>query len=109
LVSTFVVNPDVAGGWRVAFYVALIPGLLCTVGAWFIREPERGGAETHKIGTLQRAGNPYLLVLSIPTMRWIIASGAFHNFNMYALGSFLIPFLMRVHELDIRSAGLIIT
>jgi MFS family permease len=92
-------------GWQSAFYVALIPGLLCAVGAAMIHEPKRGGTEAHAIGNLKRAGSPYLLVLSIPTMRWIIASGALHNFNMYAIGGFLTPFLMRVHHIDVAKAG----
>ena len=51
----------------------------------------------HDIGAAKRDGSPYALVLSIPTMRWIIASGALHNFNMYAIGGFLKPLVMRVH------------
>jgi MFS family permease len=38
-------------------------------------------------------------------MRWIIASGALHNFNMYAIGGFLTPFVMRVHDKDVQFAG----
>jgi MFS family permease len=40
-------------------------------------------------------------------MRWLILSGALHNFNMYAIGSFLTPFLMRYHGSDIRSANFV--
>jgi MFS family permease len=29
----------------------------------------------------------------------------FHNFNMYAIGSFIAPLLMRYHKLDIAEAG----
>ncbi|MCA1558118.1 MAG: MFS transporter, partial [Acidobacteria bacterium] len=94
-------------GWRPAFYVAGIPGLLCALAVLFIREPLRGASESHKIGALKREGSPYRLVLSIPTMRWLIISGALHNFNMYAIGSFLTPFLMRYHGSDIRSANFI--
>jgi MFS family permease len=94
-------------GWRPAFYVAGIPGLLCALAVLFIREPKRGASEVHKIGGLKREGSPYRLVLSIPTMRWLIISGALHNFNMYAIGSFLTPFLMRYHGADIRSANFI--
>lgn len=92
-------------GWRPAFYVAGIPGLLCAVVVLFVREPQRGAAETHKIGARYREGSPYRLVLAIPTMRWLILSGALHNFNMYAIGAFLTPFLMRYHAADIRSAN----
>ncbi|HEX8000535.1 MAG TPA: MFS transporter [Pyrinomonadaceae bacterium] len=94
-------------GWRPAFYVAGIPGLLCALAVLFIREPQRGASEAHQVGASKREGSPYRLVLSIPTMRWLIISGALHNFNMYAIGSFLTPFLMRYHHTDIRSANLI--
>ena len=76
-------------GWRAALFVAAAPGLLCAIAALFMREPERGMVETHKVGQRRRPGSPYKLVMSIPTLWWIIVSGALHNFNMYALGAFL--------------------
>ncbi|HXG93019.1 MAG TPA: MFS transporter [Blastocatellia bacterium] len=93
--------------WRAAFYIATIPGLVCALFAMMMREPKRGASEVHNISNLKREGSPYLLVLSIPTMWWIIASGALHNFNMYAIGAFLAPFLRRVHHLDKLDAGLV--
>ena len=92
-------------GWRSAFYVAAAPGILCAIAAIFMREPARGIAEEHAIGDRRRQGNPFLLVLSIPTMWWVIASGALHNFNMYALGAFLAPFLIRYHHMSFVRAG----
>jgi MFS family permease len=38
-------------------------------------------------------------------MWWIIASGALHNFNMYALGTFLASFLKRYHSISVERAG----
>ena len=38
-------------------------------------------------------------------MLWIIVSGALHNFNMYALGAFVSPFLVRFHHMTFVSAG----
>src|SRR5881397_2121249 len=92
-------------GWRNAFYIAAIPGILCAGAALVMREPKRGMVEAHAVGDRRRAGNPYLLVLSIPTMLWLIASGALHNFNMYALGSFVSPFLVRFHHMNFLDAG----
>ena len=92
-------------GWRNAFYIAAVPGVLCAIAALYIREPARGTAEDHPVGERRRAGNPYLLVLSIPTMLWIIVSGALHNFNMYALGAFVAPFLVRYHAMSFFNAG----
>ena len=92
-------------GWRNAFYVAAVPGVLCALLALGVREPARGAVEAHAVGARRREGNPYLLVASIPTILWIIVSGALHNFNMYALGSFLVPFLVRVHKMTFQNAG----
>jgi predicted MFS family arabinose efflux permease len=92
-------------GWRKAFYIAAIPGLLCGAAALMMREPRRGMKEAHAVGDRRRAGNPYLLVLSIPTMWWVILSGALHNFNMYTLGAFVAPFLVRFHHMSFLNAG----
>jgi MFS family permease len=94
-------------GWRSTFYIALVPGMICALLALVISEPARGAAEVHQITSSKRKGSPYLLVLSIPTMWWIIASGALHNFNMYAIGAFLSPFLQRVHHVSKLNAGMI--
>lgn len=92
-------------GWRVALLIAALPGILCAVAALFIREPARGMVEEHQVGQKRRLGSPYKLVLSIPTLWWIIVSGALHNFNMYALGAFLASFLIRYHEVSLAQAG----
>lgn len=94
-------------GWRAAFLVAGIPGILCAIAVLFIKEPPRGATETHNIGTQKREGSPYKLVLSSPTMLWLIISGALHNFNMYAIGAFITPFLMRYHGADIQTANFV--
>lgn len=99
LVSSFVAH---AWGWRTAFFVAGIPGVLCAIAALFIREPARGVVEKQAF-----APRPWRVLLTIPTMWWLILSGALHNFNMYALGSFLAPMLMRYHGTTLREAGVI--
>jgi MFS family permease len=92
-------------GWHRAFYIAAVPGILCAVAALLLHEPQRGASETHAIGASKREGSAIGLVLSIPSMWPIIASGALHNFNMYAIGAFLAPLVMRYHHVDIAEAG----
>jgi len=92
-------------GWRVAFFVAGPPGVLCAALALALREPARSARSDSDHGT--PLASPYRRLLAIPTLWWIIASGAVHNFNMYALGTFLSPYLIRVHGLDVRQAGLV--
>ena len=92
-------------GWHAAFFIAAVPGILCAAATLFLREPERGASEVHDVGGAKREGSPIRLVLSIPSMWPIVASGALHNFNMYAIGSFLLPLMMRYHRMDIAEAG----
>ncbi len=49
---SFAVSGTVAKqyGWRAAFFVAGIPGILCAIAVLFIHEPKRGASETHAIG-----------------------------------------------------------
>lgn len=94
-------------GWQMAFFLAALPGFLCALAAHvFMPEPARGASEVHKVGAIKREGSPMKLVLSIPSMWPIIISGALHNFNMYAIGSFIAPLLIRYHKVDIAEAGL---
>jgi len=94
-------------GWRITFFIACIPGLILAGLALRIREPRRGAAETHYAAGAQQTGSPYRRVLSIPTIWWIILSGALHNFNAYAVNAFLPAFLGRYHGMDLRQANFI--
>lgn len=96
-----------AYGWRAAFFIACAPGLLLAALALPLRDPGRGAAD----GVAADAGrgaaphSPYRQVLATPTMWWIIASGALHTFNMYAVNTFLTAFLSRFHGMNIKQAN----
>ncbi len=102
-VSGRIADLDPAWGWRAAFFVAGGPGLVVATLALFIPEPPRAAPARPADG-----GQSFwhgLRVLRLPTMWWIIVSGALHNFNMYALGQFLSPYLQRYHGLSTGDAG----
>ena len=44
--------------------------------------------------------------MRIPTLRWIVLSGAIHNFIAYAVNAFMPAYLGRYHGLDLRSANI---
>jgi MFS family permease len=90
-------------GWRYAFFVAGVPGMLLAIAASTLREPARG--QTESVGRAHGSRGAVGL-LKIPTMLWIALSGAVHNFSMYAFSSFLPAFLMRYHGVDVQDAGL---
>ena len=103
LISGLVVKAT--GGWRPALYVAAVPGFILAVLALFLPEPARRSAtETADAGGLSAAGS-IRAILSIPTMWWVIASGALLNLVMYAIGAFSTSYYIRYHGLDIDIAN----
>ena len=109
IAASYAVSSSVAQawGWRSAFYLAALPGFACAAAALFIAEPRRGrSAEGPAVGDSE-GFSPYRRVLRVPTMGWLIVSGALHNFTTYAISSFLSPYLMRVHGANLREAGFV--
>jgi MFS family permease len=94
-------------GWRVTFLVACLPGLVFALLALYIPEPVRGALDFARPIAVPGAAvrSPFGAVLSLPTMWWIILSGIFHNFNMYAINSFQSPFLQRFHAMSLKEAS----
>jgi predicted MFS family arabinose efflux permease len=92
-----------AYGWRSAMVFAALPALLLVPALLMLQEPERGASESHRA---PQAFGSMWSVLRIPTMWWIIASGALLNFSMYAIGTFLPAFLSRVHGLSLAKSGI---
>ena len=97
-----------AYGWRMACYIACAPGLIIAAMALMIAEPERGAAEISRHAGRADAGSAVASALKIPlipTMAWIIASGALFNFVMYTIGVFLPALLARYHHLSLKDAN----
>jgi MFS family permease len=93
-----------AWGWRAALVVAALPALLLIPALLSLDEPARGASETRRPEAVAPAS--VWSILRIPTMWWIIASGALVNFNLYALATFFPAFLTRYHGLSVAQAGL---
>jgi MFS family permease len=92
-----------AYGWRMAMVLAAAPALILIPFLLMLDEPERGAAETHR--ETAPTGSMWS-VLKIPTICWIIASGALLNFNMYAIGTFMPAMFGRIYKLDVGRAGI---
>lgn len=90
-------------GWRAATVFAAIPALLLVPALLALPEPKRGATEN--LPHTEPTGSIWT-ILRIPTLWWIIASGVFLNFNMYALGSFLPAFLSRIHGVSLAKSGI---
>ncbi len=95
-----------AFGWRTALVIAALPALLLVPPLFFLREPERGAMDAPTRAS-DGPRDSMWSVLKIPTLLWIIASGALLNFNMYAYGTFTVSFLIRVHKQPLSQAGIL--
>jgi len=93
------------GGWRPAFFVAAVPGIVLGLLALALPEPPRGAVDPHLAEQQESSIESIRTILRIPTMWWIIASGALFNLSMYALAVFTTSFLIRFHGLDIDYAN----
>jgi predicted MFS family arabinose efflux permease len=92
-----------AYGWRAAMVFAALPALLLVPALLMLHEPQRGASEPHPAPLVSAS---MWNVLRIPTLWWIIASGALLNFNAYAFATFLPAFLSRVHGLSLARSGI---
>src|SRR5262245_32382871 len=111
LALSYIVSGEIAAAlsWREALFVAGAPGVVLGMLALWLPDPERGSADAVVVlqneQTNPRGSGAVWAVLRMPTMWWIIASGALQNLAMYALGMFLTSYLMRYHGLGIKEAN----
>jgi MFS family permease len=96
-----------AYGWRAAMILAAVPAVILIPALLALPEPQRGASELQNTA---HAPTPVWTalgkILSIPTLWWIILSGALVNFNLYAIATFFPAFFSRVHHLSLANSGI---
>lgn len=90
--------------WRAPFFIAAVPGLLLALMMFFIKEPQRGAAESVKVST-EKIDKPLRKVLAIRTFWWLVLAGLAFNFATYACNSFMVPMLQRYFLLPLEQAA----
>ena len=95
-------------GWRTAFYMTAVPGLVFAVLAFGLREPLRGAAEA--LGPQTRAAAPitwrtFARLLEIPTLRATIAAETALFFVLGGAAFWLPTYLSRRFGLGTGAAG----
>ncbi len=97
-------------GWREAFLLVGLPGLLAApVFFLSVREPPRGASERRKV----EAGQPTALavlrhLLTRRSFVYLAASASLHGFSSYGSATWIAVFLIRVHGLSLAEAGLVL-
>jgi len=94
-------------GWRTAFYVLGLPGILMALVVRFtVREPRRGMSEHQPVSTRQHTMREvWRFFAALPAGRSISLAGGFHAFVGYGLGAWLPAFFVRVHHMTPGALG----
>jgi MFS family permease len=97
-------------GWRVAFVVVGVPGLLLSLIVWrTIKEPPRGYTDPASLQGLEKASFSEALAVLIkkPAYRHVVMGAMLASFVGYGVGQFTTSFLIRTHGLSIQTASLL--
>nr|WP_277344139.1 MFS transporter [Paraglaciecola sp. 20A4] len=96
-------------GWRVAFFVIGLPGVLVAfILLLTVKEPPRGHSDPSEEMTEQQAHwtDVFRELKKKPSFWWAIIGGSLVAFVSYGVMGFQAPFLMREHGLDVSEAAL---
>ena len=94
-------------GWRVAFFVVGLPGLLLAVLVRLtVREPERGQSEPGvQVEEPPRIQEVFAFLWRLPSFRQMALGSAFMAFAGYGLSTWTPMFLVRVHGMGTGEIG----
>jgi MFS transporter, Spinster family, sphingosine-1-phosphate transporter len=95
-------------GWRAAFYMTAVPGLIFAILAFGLREPLRGAAEAKGPQTQRTASitwRTFIKLLQIPTLRSTIAAETALFFVLGGAAFWLPTYLSRRFSLGTGTAG----
>jgi len=96
-----------AYGWRTAFLVVGLPGVLMALIVRFtVREPVRGMSEQHGIATqAYTLTETWRFFASVPTGRRLALAAGFHAFVSYGLAAWIPAFFVRLHHMTPGELG----
>ncbi|MFQ5458121.1 MAG: spinster family MFS transporter [Myxococcota bacterium] len=95
-------------GWRSAFFLLGLPGLLLALLAWRLREPPRGSAEGTVVADVARPGagrRVREIVFRTPTLRYHFAGLSCIVFAISGFSAWIPSFLRRYHDFSLGQAG----
>ena len=95
-----------AHGWRSAFYVSAIPGLLLAVAIlFFMREPQRGSTDSAEEKAEGSKTDRYLGLFNNPAYMWATLGYAMSTFTIGGISTWIPTFLQRTAHQTAAHAG----
>jgi MFS family permease len=94
-------------GWRVAFYVVGLPGIVIALLVKFsLREPPRGFSDpVQQVSAPPPALEVLRTLWAKRSFRHLSFAAALHNFAVYGAGNFYSAFLIRTHQMSLAEVG----
>ena len=93
-------------GWRNAFFVIGIPGILYALAVlWIIKEPQRGRFDPAGVPPQSSLSETLAGLKRRPTFWYLSVGCAFTAFISYGNGNFMPSFLMRNHGMSLAEVG----
>ncbi|MEL6675851.1 MAG: MFS transporter [Bacteroidota bacterium] len=94
-------------GWRVAFFVVGIPGILYAILLFFsVKEPPRGLSDgLQATGEAESLQEVLRVLWGSKAFRWLALGSAMAAYAAYATMTWLPPFLFRIHQMESGDIG----
>ncbi|MEI6609962.1 MAG: MFS transporter [Deltaproteobacteria bacterium] len=94
-------------GWRMAFYIFTIPGIILALLALYMKDYKT-------VRNIDEFGNKIsffrsaVSLFSIPTLKWLYIGFAMQNFMSFAFLTWAAPLVMRTNGVDAQKAGMLV-
>lgn len=94
-------------GWRMAFFVVGLPGIvLAAITRFTLREPVRGAFDLKADTGIESLEATLRFIFGLPAIRHMLAASALQTLFLAAAVGFNASFLMRVHSFSLTEAGI---
>jgi len=94
-------------GWREAFFIATIPGVLLALAAWvLIAEPPRGRHDAGAGDEVPSLGAVFRRLVGLKSARQLLAGSTLASMVGFGLNSFMAFLLVRKFDFSLAEAGL---
>ncbi|MBM3103909.1 MAG: MFS transporter [Pseudomonas sp.] len=97
-------------GWRSAFLIIGVPGILLGLLLWLtVRAPKVASEAQHTVEVVQEGwAKTMAKLMETPSFLWLVLTGASSAIAGYAIGTWSPSFLIRSHGLNLQDAGFLV-
>ncbi len=94
-------------GWRMAFYVFAVPGIILALLALYMKD-YKTVRNVNEFGQKITFFRSAVSLFSIPTLKWLYIGFGLHSFMSFAFLVWAAPLVMRTNGVDAQKAGMLV-